>query len=52
MRNENLMLTVNVIVGSKLSYNVSQLHEVWEKESLNFRLKTELSDTKPASELA
>ena len=32
--------------------DVSQLHEVWEKESLNFRLKTELSDTKPASELA
>ena len=32
--------------------DVLQLHEVWEKVRLNFRLKTEISDTKPTSELA
>jgi len=30
---------------------VLQLHEVWDKVRLNFRLKTELSNTKPALEL-
>jgi len=35
----------------KITDNVLQLHEVWDKVRLNFRLKTELSNTKPALEL-
>jgi len=35
-----------------ITANVSQLHEVWEKVRLNFRLKTELSDTKPTLKFA
>lgn len=51
MRNENLMLTENAIVGSKLSYNVWQLPEGGDFEalhcqpSINFDRSTKLDLT-------
>jgi len=36
----------------KLTANVPQLHEVWEKVRLNFKLMTELSNTKQTLKFA
>jgi hypothetical protein len=48
-----LTMKVNCLVNVCLnSTNVLQLHEVWEKVRLNFRLMTEFSSTKQTLKFA